>query len=158
MLNSNFLVRFFYETIACYRLIVIMVLIGDDSRRTEIEKQITTMDDRRKYDRKLLTYFSSVIDRNTGMLLGYLVDMTTGGALMKGNLPLEVNSVFQLCIDLPDKFTSKKFVEIQAKAVWSTPDTDPDFYLTGLQLIDIDPGDLFILERLIEDYGLNAIR
>jgi len=112
---------------------------------------------RRKYDRKLLTFFSSVIDRTNGRLLGYLVDMTTGGALMKGNFPLKVNSVFQLRIDLPENFADKEFVEIQAKAVWSMPDIDPEFYRTGLQLRDIDPRDLLILERLIADYGLNAM-
>jgi len=84
--------------------------------------------------------------------------MTTGGALMKGNLPLKVNSVFQLRIDLPEHFADKAFVEIEAKAIWSTPDVDEEFYRTGLQLIDIDPRDLMILERLITEYGLNAMR
>jgi len=116
------------------------------------------MNNRRKYDRKLLTFFSSVIDRTNGRLLGYLVDMTTGGALMKGNLPLKVNAVFQLRIDLPENFADKEFIEIQAKAVWSMPDMDEEFYRTGLQLIDIDPRDLLILERLIAYYGLNAMR
>jgi hypothetical protein len=115
------------------------------------------MNNRRRYDRKLLTFFSSVIDRTNGRLLGYLVDMTTGGALMKGNFPLKVNAVFQLRIDLPADFAEKEFIEIQAKAVWSTPDIDPEFYRTGLQLIDIDPRDLLILERLISDYGLNVM-
>ncbi len=68
-----------------------------------------------------------------------------------------MNSVFQLRIDLPENFAEKEFIEIQAKAVWSMPDIDPEFYRTGLQLINIDPRDLLILERLIADYGLNVM-
>ena len=140
--------------IASYWLVDI---IGDDRRLYETGIQEIIMNNRRRYDRKLLTFFSSVIDRTNGRLLGYLVDMTTGGALMKGNFPLKVNAVFQLRIDLPENFAEKEFIEIQAKAVWSIPDIDPEFYRTGLQLINIDPRDLLILERLIADYGLNVM-
>ncbi len=59
------------------------------------------MNNRRRYDRKLLTFFSSVIDRTNGRLLGYLVDMTTGGALMKGNFPFES----ELSLSITHRFT-----------------------------------------------------
>jgi hypothetical protein len=112
------------------------------------------MDDRRRQDRKLMTYFSRVMDRNNGRLLGYLVDMTTGGALVIGNVPLRVNSIFQLRIDLPESYGERTQLDIEARAIWSQPDPDPDLYRTGIQLIGVDPADLQILERLITDYGL----
>ena len=112
------------------------------------------MDDRRRQDRKLMTYFSRVMDRNNGRLLGYLVDMTTGGALVIGNVPLRVNSIFQLRIDLPESYGERRELDIEARAIWSQPDPDPDLYRTGIQLIGVDPADLQILERLITDYGL----
>jgi len=112
------------------------------------------MDDRRNQNRRLLTYFSRVIDRNNGHLLGYLVDMTTGGALIVGNMPLRVNATFEIQIDLPESYFEKQQLDVEARAVWSKPDEDPDLYRTGIQLIGIDPRDLLILERLIDDYGL----
>jgi len=112
------------------------------------------MDDRRNQDRRYLTYFSRVIDRNNGRLLGYLADLTTGGALLVGNFPLKIGEVFQLRVDLPEEFTSRNQMDIEAKAVWSQPDIDPEFYRTGLQLLAIYPEDLLILERLLSDYGI----
>ncbi len=112
------------------------------------------MQERRKNDRKYLTYFSRVVDRENGLLLGYLVDMTTGGALMIGTLPLKVNSDFHLRIDLPDNFAPQEQLDIDAKAVWCMPDTDPELYRTGLQLQQVKPSDLLTLEKLLSNYGL----
>jgi hypothetical protein len=109
--------------------------------------------DRRKENRRYLTYFSRVIDRETGHTLGYLVDLTTGGALLVGNLPLKTNTIFQLRIDLPEGIFDKEQLDVKARAVWNQPDSDPEFYRTGLQLVDIQPLDLLILERLLTNFG-----
>ncbi len=112
------------------------------------------MEERRKFNRKYLTYFSRVIDRENGMVLGFLVDLTTGGALMVGTIPLKVNSEFHLRIDLPDDFSNQKQLDIDAKAVWSMPDTDPELYRTGLQLKQVNPVDLLTLEKLLSSRGM----
>ena len=111
------------------------------------------MDDRRKESRKFLTYFSRVMDRKTGIMLGYLVDLTTGGALLIGNVSLKPESVLQLRLDLPEGFATQEQLDMEARAVWSRPDTDPEFFRTGLQLVKIKPGDLVILERLLSLHG-----
>lgn len=110
------------------------------------------MDDRRRQSRKYLTYFSRVTDQETGIMLGYLVDMTTGGALLVGNISLELNALYDLRVDLPDNFPNHQLA-IRAKPVWIQPDTDPELYRIGLQLINISPMDLMILERLLNTYG-----
>lgn len=107
------------------------------------------MEERRSESRKFLTYFSRVIDRDTGIMLGYLVDLTTAGALLIGNVSLSPDSVLQLRLDLPEDFAPQERLEIQARAVWSRPDSDPEFYRTGLQLMNIKPQDLNTLERLL---------
>ncbi|MBN1148065.1 MAG: PilZ domain-containing protein [Anaerolineales bacterium] len=112
------------------------------------------MDNRRRQDRKYLSFFSRVIDRYNGRLLGYLADLTTGGAMLVGNIPLKTGEVFHLRVDLPEDFTTRDQLDLEAKAVWSKPDIDPEFYRTGLQLVDIQPEDLLILERLLSDYGV----
>jgi hypothetical protein len=110
--------------------------------------------ERRGENRKLLTYFSRVFDRNNGRLLGYLADITTGGFMLIGNVPLKTNSVFQLRIDLPDIYGENEQLDFNAKAVWTRPDEDPELFRIGLKLLDLNPKILFILERLINDYGL----
>lgn len=111
------------------------------------------MDERRKIDRRYLTFFSRVVDRNNGRLLGYLADLTTGGALLIGDIPLKIGEVFQLRVDLPEKFATQEQLDIEAKAVWSQPDIDPEFYKTGLQLVNISPKDLILLERVLSNFG-----
>jgi hypothetical protein len=111
------------------------------------------MEERRKEIRKYLNYFSRVTDRETGFVLGYLVDLTTGGALLVGNIPLNVGTVFQLRVDLPEEKFTQSQLDMDAKAVWCQPDSDPELYRTGLKLVTSQPGDLFILERLLSGHS-----
>ena len=111
------------------------------------------MDNRRTQNRRYLTYFSQVSDLETGIILGYLVDLTTGGALMIGNYPLDTNAVYKLRIELPDGFDSHSEMTLEAKAVWRQPDVDPEFYRIGLQLTQVAPRDLMLLEKLLSTYG-----
>jgi hypothetical protein len=113
------------------------------------------MDERRRKNRRLLTYFSRVLDRNNGRLLGYLVDMTSDGVMIVGNIPLRINSNFQLRIDLPENYAEKEQLDFEAKAIWNMPDPDPELFRTGLELIGVNQSDRTILERLIVEYGLN---
>jgi len=113
------------------------------------------MDERRKQNRRILTFFSRVIDRRSERLVGYLVDMTTDGALIVGNLPLKVNNSFQLQIDLPESYGDQPLLDIEARVIWCAPDEDPDLYRAGLQLINIKIADQAVLERLLKEYGLN---
>lgn len=107
------------------------------------------MDERRSERRKLLSYFSRVVERDSGYLLGYLVDLTTGGAMMVGNIYLEPNSPLSLRLDLPEDFTPQEKLDLEVLTVWSRPDQDPELYRTGLRLVDIKPADLLILEKLL---------
>jgi hypothetical protein len=111
------------------------------------------MDERRREERKYLTYFSRVIDPNTGRMLGYLVDMTTGGAMLVGNVSLKLQEVYEICVDLPDGFAEMENLHLMVRAVWKQPDADPEFYRTGLQLVKIEPQALLLLERLLQRYS-----
>ncbi len=111
------------------------------------------MENRRRHNRTYLTYFSQVSDLETGILLGYLVDLTTGGALLIGSYPLDLNVTYRLRVELPDGFDSQGEMVLEAKAVWRQPDVDPEFYRIGLQLTQITPKDLMLLEKLLNTYG-----
>lgn len=113
------------------------------------------MDNRRKEDRKYIKYFSRVTNRESGELLGYLVDMTTGGALMIGNQPLRANTLLDLRLDLPEGRFQEEHLDLEALAVWSQPDEDPELYRTGLRLVENDPKVFLILTRLLSSYGLD---
>lgn len=113
------------------------------------------MENRRKESRKYLKYFSRVTDRESGILLGYLVDMTTGGALLIGDYPLEANTLLDMRVDLPEGKFDREHLDLKALAVWCQPDSDPELYRTGLRLVEVDPGVFLILGRLLSAYGLD---
>jgi hypothetical protein len=110
------------------------------------------MDERRRENRKFLNYFSRVIDRESGTVLGYLVDLTTGGALLVGNYPLGPNTPLQLRIDLPEGRFDQEHLDLEVIAVWCHPDGDPELYRTGLRLVNPAPRDLLILTRLMSTH------
>jgi hypothetical protein len=114
------------------------------------------MDERRREERRFLTYFSRVVDRNNGRMLGYLVDMTTGGAMLVGNISLKLQQTYDVCVDLPDGFADLEQLDLVVRAVWIQPDTDPEFYRTGLQLVKIEPKTLLILERLLQKFSARS--
>jgi hypothetical protein len=111
------------------------------------------MEERRKFSRKYLSYFSRVMDPNTDRLLGYLVDLTTSGALMIGNISLRLGSVLPMRIDLPEDFSPEEHLDLIVKVVWIQPDEDPELFKTGLQMVEIQPSGLNVLERLLNNYA-----
>lgn len=114
------------------------------------------MQNRRKLDRKYLTYFSRVVDRKNGRLVGYMADLTTGGALLIADRPIQIGTILHLRMDLPDGFAKKDHLEFNGKVIWHRPDDDPDFFKTGLKLLEIEWEDLAIIERVLNEYGFSA--
>ena len=97
-----------------------------------------------------------MIDRRSGRLIGYLADLTTGGAMLIGEKPIETNTVLYLRMDLPDDFAARKQLDFDAQVIWCRPDDDPDFYKTGLKLLGTPPEDIAIIERVLGSFGFNA--
>ena len=114
------------------------------------------MQERRSQDRKYLTYFSRVVDRKTGRLAGYMADLTTGGALLIADRALPINTQLNLRMDLPSGFANKDHLQFKAEVVWHRPDDDPDFFKTGLKLLEIELEDLAIIQRVLNDYGFSV--
>jgi len=112
-----------------------------------------SMDERRKQTRRLLTYFSRVIDRESRQLLGYLVDLTTDGIMIVGSFPIRANALFRLRIDLPENYSDKNQVEFRAKVVWSQPDPDSELHRSGFKFLEQSVDDRLLLEDLISKFG-----
>jgi hypothetical protein len=111
------------------------------------------MEERRKFKRRYLMYYSRVFDRKTGSVLGYIVDLTTEGAMIISEEPVDSGLLFQFRMDLPEDISEKSFLDFEAVSVWCKKDIDPNFYDTGLQMMDIAKEDQEIIERMIQEYG-----
>jgi hypothetical protein len=111
------------------------------------------MAERRLYPRRYLMFYSRVFDQKTGELLGHIIDITPAGAMLISEKPLEIGKVFHLQMELPDELSNRQFLVFEAKSVRGSQDVIPEFYDTGLQLIDIAPADVALIEKLVESFG-----
>jgi hypothetical protein len=100
-----------------------------------------------------LIYYLRVFDRNTDQLLGHLVNITPQGIMLISEEPLAVDVVFQLRMKLPAAMVEYEHLDFEAKSIWNGLDSNPKFYDTGLQLIDVAQDKIAIIEDLIERFG-----
>lgn len=111
--------------------------------------------DRRKLERKYLTFFTRVINRRNGQLIGYMADLTTGGAMLISEKPLSTGDLISISMDLPDGFP-QEVLELEVRVVWTQPDIDPELHRNGLQLIGATTEEISLLSRLVSDYGFRG--
>ncbi len=114
------------------------------------------MEERRKLPRKYLVFFSRVFNAKNGKLLGYLSDLTPQGAMLISEDRIRTPATYRLIMDLPEDFNPQKSLEFDAMSVWSRPDSDPRFFMTGFQLLNVPEESIEIIQQIIEDYGLRA--
>ena len=111
------------------------------------------VDERRKFKRRYMMYYSRIFDRKNGSVIGYLVDLTPEGAMVISEEPINPGEIFRLRMDLPEDISDKACLDFQARSVWCKPDIDPHFYGTGFQILDLKGEDIQIIERMIQEYG-----
>jgi hypothetical protein len=111
------------------------------------------MEDRRKYKRRYMMYYSRIFDRQTGIVIGYLVDLTPDGAMIISEQPIAPGKIHRLRMDLPEDIASKPSLDFEAKCVWCKTDIDPHFYGSGFQILSLSEEDALFIQRMIEEYG-----
>ncbi len=112
------------------------------------------MDDRRKVKRKDFSYYMRLFDSDTQNLVGHLADISTGGFKIDSRDPITVDKVFRLRMDLFPEVSSKPYMIFSARVRWcQTHPLDPTLYHIGFQIINIQPGDYEILNRLVQNYA-----
>ncbi|MCH9031241.1 MAG: PilZ domain-containing protein [candidate division Zixibacteria bacterium] len=107
------------------------------------------MKEQRKLERRNTDAFLAVYDRNTEMFIGRLIDMTTKGMKIKSATAIELDSTFQIRIDLPVDLKLSKIIRFKAKCVWTKECSDSDAYDSGLEVQDITPKELENISSLI---------
>ena len=111
------------------------------------------MQERRKISRKYLAIYSRVFDRSSGRVLGYLSDLTDGGAMIISDSSIAENQDISLRFDLPDPaLFSIDHLNIDTHIIWCRPDIDPAFYNIGFKFKTISEEQAKIIEEMIVAY------
>ena len=110
--------------------------------------------EKRKLARKNFTYYMRVLDRNTGKLIGQIIDISTGGFKLESAKPLPVNTEMSLCIDQVGQISNKSVIYFLACARWCDKDMyDPTIYNVGFQLLDMSPAAYDVFVKMFNMYG-----
>jgi hypothetical protein len=108
--------------------------------------------ERRQEERHHLIHYLRIFDRHTGAELGNLVNINTSGVMIISGNPIAEGTLLELCMDFPEEFEGRCYLEFDARSVWVRVDENPDLFAIGLKSTNISAEDLELLKRLIEFY------
>ena len=91
------------------------------------------MQERRKEERTSVNSIFEVEDAYYKDKLGNLVDISPKGLRIRGSEQIDVNDELRLRILLPMRIFGKNKIDITAVCVWSKPDSDAQYWLSGFE-------------------------
>ncbi len=107
----------------------------------------------RKQTRKRIGTVLRLFDRNTGMNMGRLVNISMEGFKLATRDEVSVGSRFPVSMVLPETLAGSNTMSFDAQAVWSRPAEDvPGEHRVGFRIVRINENDLRALLQLIEKY------
>ena len=110
--------------------------------------------EQRKMERRDFTYYMKVTDAATGNLIGYLVDISTGGFKLDSAKAIPTGKDFRLHLELSGDIANKSSLIFSARSIWCQPDPiDPSAYKVGFQIVGMGSGDSIIFQRMYDRYA-----
>lgn len=119
------------------------------------------LSNKRDLPRKNLIYYLPVIDRDTSLELGRLVNLHTDGLMIMNDKPLPLGWTYKLKIVLPKALMKQigrpSIDDIEAQPVWSKPAVNPSFLDHGLKFVNLSPATKNAITRLMEDFEMPGL-
>ena len=106
--------------------------------------------DQRREARRPVAAEVEVTDANTGAFVGYLVNLSSEGLMLVGEVEVLPSSVFQFRISLPEPVGGLAELLVGVESLWCQRGEDPRHFWCGFQIIDIAPEHREVLGTLIE--------
>jgi len=111
------------------------------------------MKNKRKLKRRNLIYYLHVLERASGRLVGYLVDISTDGILIMTENPIEPGTTLEFKILLESELSAKQYLYFDARAVRCEKSINGTNYDIGCQLLNLAPEDFSEIEAIIDELG-----
>ena len=112
------------------------------------------MSDTRKEKRKKVITFTPVYDLGDDILLGYLGDLTTSGALLVSEKPIRIGRTLNLSVEFREasEVPADARIIIPARVVWCKLELHQTYYATGLEFFEVTSENEKIIEDMLEKY------
>jgi hypothetical protein len=110
--------------------------------------------ERRKINRRNVSFYLPVMDATTKQVIGHLMDISPIGLMMDSKIHIPTNMKYPLHMDLMEDIAGQASLEFIAISKWCRPDSiQPYLYNVGFNIIEITPGNLEVVKRIAEKYG-----
>ncbi|MBA1148685.1 PilZ domain-containing protein [Ectothiorhodospiraceae bacterium WFHF3C12] len=107
----------------------------------------------RRQRRRQLIFYLPVHDRATGEKLGLLGDITTEGLLIISREAIPEGQVLELEIVNNTSHPLPTPLRLRGESRWSHPDVNPDYYATGVELLEVDARTQGAIGKLVSEIG-----
>ena len=107
--------------------------------------------ERRRYERYSVTFYLSVYDQQTNVLLGQIIDISRGGMRLISQEPIPAGKHFHLVLDVSLESGKQQKVLLEARSIWSQEDDNPDLFATGFQFIDLSQEAVLCIQEIIAE-------
>ena len=100
-----------------------------------------------------MVYNFQVMDTDAGEVIGHIADLSTEGILLLSKTPVQLNISYHLRILFPEEMLGRQHFDFDAQSLWQKRDINPDYFITGFQMLDSRPRDVDMIVCLITQYG-----
>ena len=95
-----------------------------------------------------------VYDRKTDKVVGYFMDISTGGLLIIGMVPFEKNAEYQFKMDFSSIVNNEPQIQFDVRCVWIDNNVDVECYISGFEFIKIGRKDIEKIRQLIDRFNI----
>lgn len=86
--------------------------------------------------------------KDTGELMGNLINLSFGGMLINSTTPYEAKTNYNLRIPLEGKIGGRDFLDIEAECVWCNNDVNPLVYSVGLIFPSATDDNIAVIQQI----------
>jgi hypothetical protein len=110
--------------------------------------------EQREVQRRHLVFYLRVFDGMSNRVLGHLADVSGRGMMLITDGRVEENLDYRLRMRLPREIGGRSEIVINATSRWCKPDSNPDFFLVGFQVKELDAEHEMYIQQLIQDFSM----
>ncbi len=109
--------------------------------------------EKRNVARRHLVFYLRIFDGSSSRVLGHLMDISPDGLMLLSDEAIEINKEYSLRMRLPQEKSQNAEIVFGAVSRWCRQDDNPDFYVIGFQIRDLDVAAKDAVKRLITEFG-----
>jgi hypothetical protein len=109
--------------------------------------------EKRKHKRIPLHFYLKVSESNSKKHLGYMIDVSKEGFKLLSEDHIPKGSELTCSLQLPEDLDVMDEISFKARSCWTGKDINPDYYVSGYHIDEIEPDGEKIISLIIDHYG-----